>query len=514
MNFIRHLTLREVAFWGIFLHISTLLPLMDPDYFWHLRTGQYLLENGHLPAGDIFSFTYPDKAWVLHEWLFEVLLHLVHVGLGDTGVRLLVGTLTLATLLVSYRTSLRFLGQAYEAFLLTLLVYLFLMQGMAPRPQLLTSLFLALTLRALIGHKYWGEKRGIWCLPVLMLPWVNVHAGYAVGLGLIGLFGLTEGLNHVLADEASAQRRERLKSLAKVLAASALVTLLNPYGYHHWLYPFEVMGLDLALSFINEWRSPDFHVLVYKLYLLTVLGYFILGAYRKTRPDVTEIVVPAAMVSLGFVSVRHVPLAALMLMPFLAMALADRVALHARQQMLMDKMLALYRKLRGEDLGGKEYALNLILALALAIGFPLYAGTREGVGQSEVNKMLPVKAVDFMQRHHVQCRLFSTYHYGGYLIERLYPDLKVFIDGRADMYGDDFMKEYIEASAGAERWAQVLDKYAIDCVLVGRDTPLRQLLLVRGDFAQVHLDEHHALLLARQPGFEDLIRRFEITAAR
>lgn len=509
MNFINRLTLRGVAFFGIFVHIGTLLPLMDPDYFWHLRAGEVIVANRALPLGDVFSFTHFGKPWILHEWLFEVLLYGVHRVAGDVGIRFLVASFAVSVLLVSYFTARRFVRSGYVAFMLTLVLYAFLMQGLTPRPQLLTYLFFALTLRILMGFKYWGEKAGIWSLPLLMLPWVNAHAGYAIGLGLIALFLIAECLQLPLSDKNTSQQREGLKGLSIVLVLTLLITLINPYGYHHWLYPFQVMGMDVALSYISEWRSPNFHVLIFKIYLLCVLGYFVLGAYRSSKPDGVEVIIPAAMASLGFVSVRHVPLAALVLMPFMARALADRAPLHGRSLLLKDRIIARYKRLRGKDLGGKESVLNVILLVGVAIGLPLYATSQTQIGQQDFEKMVPAKAVDFMVNNQIQCRLLSTYHFGGYLIYRLYPDQRVFIDGRADMYGDAFMKEYIEASSGSENWDKVMKKYEIDCVLVGRDVPLRQLLMVRGDFAQVYTDENHAFLVARLPHFGSLIRRAE-----
>lgn len=91
--------------------------------------------------------------------------------------------------------------------------------------------------------------------------------------------------------------------------------------------------------------------------------------------------------------------------------------------------------------------------------------------------------------------MFNTYHFGGYLIERLYPAQKVFVDGRGDLYGDVFLREYMEIAFGAPAWARLFDKYEIDYLVVQRDTPLRQLLLCRGDFKLVYDDPGSSVLV-------------------
>lgn len=507
MKLLHCLSLRGVAFFGVALYTATTLLLADPDYFWHLRTGQYLLATGTLPGGDIFSFTQPGKPWVLHEWLFEVLLALFYQAAGEAGVRAFVAALGAATVWVSYVTARKFLRSAYIAFALALLMYVFVKMGLSPRPQLLTYLFAAISLRILIGFKYFGEDRALIALPGMMVVWVNVHAGYLSGLGLIGLFLVAGVLDHLHAGRADARQTRRLRRLGLIFLFCVLASLLNPYGYQHWLYPLQVMGMDVARGAISEWRSLDFHHFTGQAYLALVIGYFMLGAYRKTRPDVAELLIPALLAATGFMAMRHVPLAGILLMPFVARAIADMAPMPQHLANAWGKVAAAYQARRGQDLGAGEGLLNALLLVVVALSVTLYAPQKRAMDQAVFDELLPVRAVDFMVAHRIGGRLFSSYDFGGYLIHRLYPAQKVFIDGRADVYGDAFIKDYADIVAGKADWAARFDRYDIDCLLLQRDAPLSQLLQLRGDFVRVYDDENYSVLVKKTARFASLIDR-------
>ena len=510
MPILKWLDLRRLGFAAIFLSFLMLLQLIDPDYFWHLRTGQYLFEHGILPSGDIFSYTHPGRPWILHEWLFELVLYAIYQPLGEFGVKLLVSALATAALMVSYGTANKILGKPYVAFVIALVFFVLIKIGVSPRPQLLTFLFFALYLRVLLGFKYFGENRGLLALPLLMVPWVNFHGGYFIGLGLLALFTACEWTKHLACGNASTEQRKRLQWLSLIFAATLLSSLINPYTYHHLLYPFQVMGMEASRSYITEWHSPDFHAFQYQLYLVLVLVFFVATIYRKNRADITELAVPLFFVMMGFLSVRHVPLAAIVLIPFMANAFSQQPLAQMVPARWLTRCSAWYGRhaRKGKDLGDKEYLLNWLLLALVAAGLLLYAPIHDAKGREKANAMVPVKATDFIKQVGITGRMFTTYHYGGYLIYRLYPEQKVFIDGRADMYGDAFIKEYIDINSGKANWKPLFDKYKIDYVLVQRDTPLRQILLARGDFKLVYDDETNSVLVREEPQFAGIIAKF------
>lgn len=501
MPWLRHLSWTRLVFIGFFMATGLGAMMHDPDYFWHLRTGQYLAEHRALPAGDIFSFTFAGQPWVLHEWLFELLLHAMHTLGGEWGVRLLVALLSTATLALVHVMARQFVRSPVQALLITLVCFVLLKLGASPRPHLLTYVGLSITLLALVRLKYQHDSRWLWGLPVFMVVWVNAHAGYVIGLALMGLWVGCEWLLHWLAGAGDAAARQRLRLATALTGLTMLASVINPDLHRHWLYPLQVMTMEASRSYISEWHSPDFHALPGRIYLALVFAFFIVTARRQHRADLTEWAVPCVFAALGFVSSRHVPLATLVLAVFLARGLADAAPLSAAGQALRLRAAAVYRRVRGQDMGQGEHVLNAVVLLAMLTGAVLYMPHHRERSLQALQQAMPVRAVDHMQAHGLQGRLFAAYHYGGYLIWRLYPRQKVFIDGRADVYGDDFLKKYMQIYSGRADALQAFDAHRIDLVLVPLDAPLRQILLARGDFVQGFEADGHTLLVKknRQP---------------
>ena len=161
---------------------------------------------------------------------------------------------------------------------------------------------------------------------------------------------------------------------------------------------------------------------------------------------------------------------------------------------------------RGQELGSMVYVMNWLMlsaSLLLALAYwPMLARQHMEAG----NEFIGWKAVDFVVSRGITGRVFNEYGFGGLMIYRLNPAQKVFIDGRADAYGDAFVKEYLKIFFGQEGWAEAFDRYEIDYVVCARTAPIRQLLLQRGDFVSVYKDEYNSVLVKRIPRFESIIR--------
>lgn len=492
------LTKTRMVFVAFFMVLVVALPLTDPDYFWHLKAGEYILTHRSLPPGDVFSFTRSGQPWVLHEWLFEVILYAAFATWGTFGVKLLTALFAMGTLGVTFSLMLR-LGQShFVAFTLAICGGVVFSGGWAPRPQLLTYLFFAIYLSILLACKYHGARRALFALPLLMLVWVNVHGGYVIGIALAVLFTGTEWLNHHVGTARSPAEKPRLRQLALTAAATVLASLANPEFVGHWLYPFEVLGME-ANHHIQEWQSPDFHRFNNKLYLL-LCGVFLLAyIHAKPRADLTELLIPGFFLFNGFISARHVPLAVLAVLPFIALAL-ERGGTAACAAWWQASWLG--RRYAGTARGGKqlgqaEAVLNGIMLAAVLIGLWLYQPLLNTKAVARQAERLPAAAVDYVIANRIQGNMFNVYRDGGYLIYRLGPERKVFIDGRVDVYGDQFFKDYLHMYTGAADWKQKFGRHAIDYAILDKDAPIRQLLLADGSFREVFSDRQYSVLLRR-----------------
>ncbi|WP_419176067.1 hypothetical protein [Desulfosediminicola sp.] len=507
----KYLTTPRTVFCIFFVVLTMFMTLRDPDYYWHIKTGEYIFENQLLPRLDIFSFTMTNQPWVLHEWLFQLLLYMIFDLFGTTGVKSLSVFLFLVSVYFSYKLSKRLSSARITAMLMLVLLPVLIVIGLSPRPQLFTYIFFSYYLYGLLSYKYLYEVKQLYLFPLIMVLWVNLHGGYIIGIALVFFFAVTELLTNYTKPIILRKARRALLLPFGIALTSLAASSINPDFIDHWKYPLQVISMDASKIFISEWRSPGFHDALGKLYLLLVFTFFAANICRKKRPDLTEFFIPLFFITQGFVAVRHIPLAALATMPFIAVAFKNCIPINLPAES-KDKLRQLLSRIfngsLNKDLGNKEYFMNLaILSLAILALFTVNPSL-ENKAAAKVNKAVPVTATDFIVDNEIQGRMFNTYGYGGYLIYRLYPDQKVFIDGRADMYGDDFLKKYKKINNGLPDWEKEFDHYDIDYVLCERQAPIRQLLLTRGDFKLVYDDEYSSVLVKDISRFTDLIAEY------
>jgi hypothetical protein len=288
----------------------------DPDYWWHLRTGQLILDTGAIPTVDDYSFTVTGQPWIAHEWLSELLIGLLARGTGYVGVAFAFGVVCAATLGLVYAT-----GRARGASPTTMALccawaMLMLQPSVNVRPQLFTMLLLALFAFLLTRYRA-GASRALWPLPALTVLWVNLHGGYLIGLVLLGLTLVGESGAAALGHRAAPWR-----PLLVTLILAALGSLLTPHGLDAVRYPLSYLGRENAsLQFVAEWRSPDFHQPLFMPFAASLLLGLTLGLANRP-PNPTDSLWTLAVTFMALQSVRHIPLYAIIVTPLLAARLA------------------------------------------------------------------------------------------------------------------------------------------------------------------------------------------------
>jgi hypothetical protein len=493
------LTKTRLVYALAFFSLLAVQGLTDPDYFWHLRTGEYIITNGSLPSGDIFSWSALGQKWILHEWLFEVLLYGAFALGGSLAVKGMTAAIGLLAIAVVANTASRLTRNPAAAGIATCFGFVAFCSGIVPRPQLFTYLFLAIYAWKLLDFKYQRKLPELWLLPLVMIAWVNIHGGYVVGVLFIVLFVFCEWLvQRWDRSEASIARGKELRTVALIAGMTILATLVNPWFIEHWLYPFQVLGMS-ANAVISEWQSPDFHSPLSQAFLLLAIISVSAGLLTDRRPDITEIVIPTFFAVNAFISQRHIPIAVLMMIPFLAIALNDG-AIDRVVRVWRDTAIArayARRLAAGSDLGEKEIPLNWAILTLAACGLAIASPRFQEAQQQRLERILPVRAVDFVLANGIAGRMFNDYTYGGYLLYRMSPEQKVFIDGRADLYGDQFIADYVQVNHGKAEWKKKFEKLDVDFAIVSTDAPIRQLLLTEGTFREVYADVNHSVLVRK-----------------
>lgn len=485
------------------------------DYFWHLEAGEHLARFKSIPAGDPFSFTFLDQPWTLHEWLFEVGLYFIQHGAGHYGVMLAVAAIITAALYITYRTSLAVSQNRIISAVLAVVTFIPLLQFSLPRPQLITFLFFAIYFYILIGHKFRTHSAKLHWLPVIMVLWVNMHAGYIIGLTLIMLFIVSEFIERLFSINDKLDRGVILRPLFITGAFCLAASLINPYTYHQWIYPFIVNSMT-ATRIISEWQSPDFHTLTNKIYLIYLLSFLFIRGYTTHRPSAFETVIPFFFVMMGFVSVRHIPLASLTLLPLYVIS-ASHLRFSWRSGGLVERKVIpfiarlRYRMRSGVQLGKREFVFNWFLLIAITfLSASWHFSTLDRISAYD-NDSIPIEAVSFIEKAGITGNVFNTYRYGGYLIHRLYPHSRVYIDGRADLYGDDFLSTYRNIYSTQDGWNDLLSQYPIDYILVENTASILWPLTSNNLFILVYRDEKNSVLVRNIEKFAPIIKQYGIS---
>jgi hypothetical protein len=459
----------------------TARPATDPDLWWHLRTGQWIVETGHVPHSDPFSFTRAGQPWVSHEWLSEVVFYETWKHAGVLGLIAVSAIVTTAAFMLLY---LRCPGKPHWAAAATALGALASAPAWGVRPQMFTFALASLLLWLLDR----GEERP-WLLisiPPLFLLWLNLHAGFALGPALMLAYGFGLLVGVAIGD---APWREASLVLARllllVLACLALVPL-NPSGLQLYRYPFDTLRSAGMRSFIVEWFSPNFHEVRFIPFLIVFLLLLVVLARTRARPR-ARILVPMVLTTpLALDAVRHIPIFVLLAIPVIAAGLAASSP-------------AVGRNTASPTAHVRPIFIRPIfngLAVVLMAGFALVRWGVLARGQAAAEAQLfPEKAVEALRSRASGGEVFAYYDWGGYTIYKLYPGFRVFVDGRADLYGDDLLRQFQTAVQLRTGWREVLDRWNVRTVLLPPYCALAQALVLDPNWHLGYGDSQALVLL-------------------
>jgi hypothetical protein len=474
-------------------------PINDPDFWWHLRTGQYIVETGSIPHTDIFSVAFHGKEWVTHEWLSEALMYLIYRAGGYGGLVVFFALLITAAMWIVYRRAAEGVGHPYVVGFALVLGALTASPTWGVRPQMFSFLFASIYVAMLGDYARGRSDNFVWWLVPLMIVWANMHAGFALGLALIALTIGGIVLNAWLVreeeeGEGSEPRADvwrRVRKLGLVFLASASAVSLNPNGLRMYSYPFETLTSKAMMKYIEEWFSPDFHELMFLPLATLLFTTFCALALSKKRARPGELLMLAATGYAALRSGRNVPFFALVAMPLLARHGWD----WATGQRWGRWLTAPEKRETGRDAAIK-LVLNVVLlvVLPLAVCF-VKVGKVVANQASDEAKNFPAAVADFIREQKPPQPIYNEYGWGGYLIWNFYPDYRVYIDGRADVYGDAFMEEFMHTHDGAAKWREPLERHGVRTVVVVPDAPLASLLRQESNWRKAFENEQAVVFI-------------------
>ena len=429
----------------------------DPDLWWHLRTGQLMLATHKLFHVDPYSFTKFGQPWVDHEWLSQMVMYGLYRFAGWGGlISAFAALITLAFVIVFLRSE----GKPFVAGTMTVWGAIASVPSFGVRPQMFT-LFLA-SLLLYVLERSDRRVRLLWWIPALVLIWVNLHAGYALGIAFLLIFLAGDAVELALGHNQEREAIVRMKTLAMVTVAAIAVVPLGPYGRTMYRYPFETLNSRAMLAYIGEWQSPDFHQGKYLAALFLLLACLAIPALSPGRLRARELLLLAFTALAALRSVRHIPIFALVAVPLLSALIQARFD-YPRSSPFDHRM----------PLTPTKLIVNVVLLVGL-LGFAAARASsvvsKQAISESQE---FPADAVRFLKTAQTPAPLMNHYNWGGYFIWQLYPQYRVYIDGRADVYGDSFMEAFASTYyLRGSSWRSGLEQWGVRTVVMPPDAPL------------------------------------------
>lgn len=479
IKFSRAQVFGAILFFGLLA--MTARTATDPDLWWHLRTGQWIVQNGSVPHVDSFSFTRAGHAWVSHEWLSEVLFYEFWKVGGAAALIIFAALITTSGFLLLY---LRCPGKGHWAAAATVIGTLASAASWGVRPQMFTFALASLLLWLIEA----GENRPkllIW-IPPMFLLWLNLHAGFALGPVLLIAYGFGLILEVSIGETPWHEARPILVRMSTLLVICLALVPLNPSGFQLYRYPLDTLRSPAMRSIIVEWFSPDFHQSLYKPLLVVWLLLLVALGVSRSRPR-GRVILPLLMTALAALdAVRHIPIFVLMAMPVIASVIPEQATSYRGSRLTVEAMC--FRSL---------FTVCVIVLLAGLVGVKWATVIRSQRGREA--ELFPVNAIRFLKTTGQPYRLFVYYDWGGYAVWNLYPEYQVFVDGRADLYGDDLLRQFKDAMQVREGWKDILDQWSVDSVLIPTSSALSQALILDPTWKQVFSDRRAIVLIRNRP---------------
>jgi hypothetical protein len=494
-------TLGAVLFCAVLAGSFAMGPRMlniDGDLGRHITIGTYILDSGSIPTQDIFSHTMMGKDLTPHEWLAQVLFALAY-RLMD-----LSGAVILSALCIAWALRLVFI-QAWErsgSLMATLMVVVL---GVAAsslhwltRPHILTFLFLAVWLNGLHKLRQGGQGKlpaWIW-MPLVMLLWANLHGAFITGFAVWALYGLAYLWERWVEGRSDAFRPGFGWVFLLVGALSALASLLNPDGVGLWQTSLGYLGNRYLVGHTAEYLSPDFHKPAFWPFLLLVcLGLGLFGISKK-RQHTVDVLLFTAWTGMAMISARNIPLFVVAAVPVIAEVLHEVISGLRKTVRFFRALDNFDQRLSRVEAGGRGEAWPIAASL-----FLLVLGL-SGVGYNSNrfnSHVFPVEAVHWLKSHPQEGEVFNYFPWGGYLLYRSWPDIRVFIDGQTDFYGESLTREYEQVLTVQPGWEGVLEKYHVGWMILPPAESIARAVEEERIWVEVYRDET-AVIFRRKSG--------------
>jgi hypothetical protein len=458
--------------------------IIDPDIWWHLQAGKWIREHGALPTTDPFSAYGEGKPWIAYSWLFEIGLYGLVQASGEIGILLytLVGS-WMIMLALHWIIGKRIQDFAMVCGLLAVSAVA-LSKMFTPRPWLLTILLFAITLEVVLSLREGKQSRIVWLLPAVFVLWANIHIQFIYGLGLLGLACAAPLIDRLIYrgtqnPPAMPLGSRPWRTLVGLTALCVVATLVTPHHVKLYAVIVELSAQTGMWEYTQEMQAPafraaaDWAMLAVFCFALIQLGRRLLLA---SSFEMLLLLVAAVSAFRGQRDLWFLILASLAaLVPIQPRESTRRWSIVPRSGLVPINIL-------------------VVIGSVLILG---YRGISEAEIQHNTARVYPIAAAAFVERQQYAGPLYNHFNWGGYLIWRL-PHLKVSMDGRANVHGDERIKRSLETWAGGPQWDDDPDLNEAAVVIASPEHALTSILRLDPRFRLTYNDDT-SLVFVRLP---------------
>lgn len=482
----------------------TIFKIRTPDIWLHIKAGQTILESGFVYK-DTFSFTANGRDWIYHEWLFGIIVYSVHQIAGVYGLILMKTGIVLLTFLIIYRTMLIKGVNQYLASFILLIASLAARGRLVERPHIFKYLFIVSFIYILELYRF-KKVNKLYLLPLIQLSWANIHGSFLLGPAIVGIYlaGLTvQPVIDILTNKITLLRdlsnppfsidwsKQEILIIASLLVIVSGVSLINPYGLN--IIPFALnFDQHKTLSYLFEWYPTtlsDFYGTFGLLFLVGLASFIV----KYKNIDIIDALIFGLFIFLALRFRRFQSLFSLSVASIIGSNLQflfSRFALNKLKRCLL-------------------WASCLISLIVLVNHeFKKHPYFIFGFG---ISPEVPQKAVDFLETIEIQGNMYNSYDFGGYLIWRLYPKRKVFVDGRIDIYDPIFIRDFI-SEPSPTNWYDAINYYDINYAIIQNkydfDVIGKWISLEPSKWVLIYFDEAASIYIRKDDRNREIIDKY------
>lgn len=451
--------------------------IVDPDIWWHLATGRWILQHHEIPVTDPFSAYGMGKPWFVYSWVFDVVTQQLYRWFGFAGIVLYEVAVRIIVAVALYHLVRSLLPNFWRGIAITGLSLYAVSHVLSPRPGMLTILFSIVELDILLSARRTRSSKLLWLLPAMMLVWANWHIQFVYGLLLLGVFAIEPILTSLLQGRFQSSEWRQTKPLWIALGACVFATLLNPYGARIYTTVFQYMNQPKTFGLIEELRAMSFRQPQHFGVMFLALGAAMAIGWRRE----TRLLWPMLLMLASFVAFRSVKETW-----FLAVVSGGAIA---------DGWMPVPENNRRPFIWRDRLFVSVGVFAMLVVAFRYYDVSNSWL-EMQVAGTFPEASSQYIEKHHLTGPLFNDFTWGGFLIWRL-PAMPVAMDGRTNVHGDERVAHDSAVWNGKPEWESDPDLARANIVIANKKYALTWVLRRDDRFKIVFEDLQAVVFQAR-----------------